>query len=373
MPRVLHILTDDRGLDTFPSVYNALYLWKKQGWNNDIATPSDCSDFKQYIDRIYPLKSVNRLLPPVVSSVWGLFQADRAYDLVITYEPKDLKAYYLASLLSGNNYGSCHLHHSLEVPSVDFEGKSPLAPIHRFLFRRALSDVDLLAIQDTFRYKLLRNFFPVIVNKPFSIVPNSFLDAVEPIAENLTWFDEIRNDAKTLILFIGGIERWSLSNELMDEIASLPEYTFLFSGWSRDGYYDELLASYGGHGHIFFDVRKKSLAELNYMVLQSDIGLAIYDSTDSNVIHMGLSSGKFFKYLQHKKPVIINDIPFLNSMVLRNGIGTVYCKGKLAQNLSDVIQSANYPQTFRDKFTYETFYNNIIKQVRELCNGTKRW
>jgi len=371
MPSVLHILTDNRGLDTFPSVYNALYLWKQQGWSNDIATPSDCSDFNQYIDRIYPLKPLSRLLPAEFSGVWGLSRITKYYDLIITYEPKDLNAFYVAGLLRGKNFSSCHLHHSLEIPSVVFEGPGLLQPFLRLILRKALPDIDLLAIQDSFRYKILCNYFPTIVHKPFSIVPNSFLDVVEPVAESLSWFDLVRNNAKTLILFIGGIERWALSNELMDEIAALTEYTFLFSGWSRDGYYAELAAKHARHGHIVFDIRKKSLADLNYIVSQADIGLAIYDSSESNVVNMGLSSGKFFKYIQHKKPVIISDIPFLNSMVAQNGIGTVYSKGNLYQCISTVLRSKEYSQLLRDKFSYDFFYKKTINQVIKFINEYK--
>jgi hypothetical protein len=297
------------------------------------------------------------------SGAFGLLGIDRYYDLIITYEPKDLEAFYIARILSGKNYGSCHLHHSLEVPSIAFDVNVPLRLLHRFLLRKALSDIDLLAIQDSLRYKMLFDYFPIIADKPFSIVPNSFLDAVEPMAENLSWFDEIRKNTKTLILYIGGIERWALSNELMDEIVDLPSYTFLFSGWSRDGYYKELITKYARYGHIMFDIRIKSLAELNYVVMQSDICLAIYDCKDSNVKNMGLSSGKFFKYIQHKKPVIINDFPMLNSLLTRNGIGAVYTKGNLGQNISAVMQGMEYPQSLRNKFSYEQFYRKTIRQV----------
>ena len=359
MPIVLHVLIEDRGLDTFPSVYNALYLWKNQGWSNDIATACDCDDFMQFIDRVYPLKPGCRVLP----AARDLSQISRHYDLIITYEPKDLEAYYIAGLLGGKRKGSRHLHHSLEIPSFAFEGNGLKKLFHRLVLRKAMGEVDLFAIQDRLRYKILCSYFPVINGKPFSIVPNSFLDAVEPMVEKLLWFDKIRKDAKTLILYIGGIERWALSTELMDEIAALPAYTFLFSGWSREGYHKELAGTYAQHGHIVFDVRKKSRAELNYMVSHSDIGLAIYNSTDINVSHTGLSSGKFFKYIQHNKPVIINDIPLLNSLVSRNGMGTVYTKGNLGRNISAVMQGGKYPQSLRNKLSFEHFYKRTIKLV----------
>ncbi|HBA73033.1 MAG: hypothetical protein A2X82_16275 [Geobacteraceae bacterium GWC2_55_20] len=362
MPSVLHILTDDRGLDTFPSVYNALCLWKKQGWDNDIATAGDCSDFNQFIDTVHPLNPTIFLLP----TAWGLSHIEKHYDLIITYDPKDLESVYIARLLSGRKLGKKHLHHSLEIPSYAFESKDLFRLIHRLLLRKALSDIDLLAIQDRFRYKILCDYFPDIVNKPFSIVPNSYLDVIEPMAEKLSWFDEVRKDADALILYIGGIERWALSNELLDEIATLPMYTFLFSGWSRDGYYDELVKKYARHGHMVFDIKKKSLADLNYMVSQSDIGMAIYDCSDCNCFNMGLSSGKFFKYIQHNKPLIINDIPFLNKLVTQNGMGAVYSRGNLGRNISFIMQSGEYTQSFRNKLGYEPFYKNTIKQVIKL-------
>lgn len=365
MPSILHILTENRGLDTFPSVYNALFLWKKAGWSNDIATPGDCSDFRQYIDGIYPLKPVNRFLPGAIPGAYSLARINKHYDLIITYEPRDLEALHLARLLSSKKIGSVHLHHSLEIPTYAFAGGGILRPLHRYVMQKAVPDIDLLAIQDMSRYKILCSLFPELLAKQFTIVPNSFLDEVEPVAESLGWFDGIRRTAGTLVLYIGGIERWTLSDEFMDEIAALPDYTFLFSGWSRDGYYEEISARFARYGHIVFDVGIKSRAELNYMVSQADICLAVYDSKDANVTNMGLSSGKFFKCIQHQKPVIINSIPMLDQLVTRNNIGRVYAKGNLGQCIFDLSQGEEYPHSLRNKFAYETFYSKTMKQVIE--------
>jgi hypothetical protein len=83
---------------------------------------------------------------------------------------------------------------------------------------------------------------------------------------------------------------------------------------------------------------------------------------------MGLSSGKFFKYIQHKKPVIINDIPMLNSLLTRNGIGAVYTKGSLGQNISAVMQGIEYPHSLRNQFSYDHFYRKTIRQVMNTMN-----
>ena len=307
MPRVLHVLLEDRGLDTFPSVYNALFLWHKRGWTNDMATACDCTEFAGLIDRVHPLKAGALVLPAAKS----LSSLTTSYDLIITYEPKDLEAVYFCQLLYKKINYRQHLHHCLEIPSYAFENSRPTTLVHRWALRRAMNTVDAVVIQDRLRYNLLKGFFPGIAGKPVVIVPNSYLEAVEPAAESLDWFDQTRDNSKTLILYVGGIERWVLSTKIMDEIASLPEYTFLFSGWSRDGYHEELTKCYAMYGHMVFDVRRKSRSDLNYMVSKSDVGLAIYDNDNVNVSNIGLSSGKFFKYVQHSKPVIINDIPLL--------------------------------------------------------------
>jgi hypothetical protein len=356
-PSVLHIVIEDRGLDTYPSVYNALYLWHRHGWTNDVATACDCAEFSELIDSVHRLEPGARIFP----AAKRLSRLDAQYDLVITYEPKDLEALYLCQLFHKKIHYRYHLHHSLEIPSFAFENSRLKTLLHRLALRRAMETVDAIVIQDRLRYNLLRGFFPSVAGKPLVIVPNSHLDAVEPSASSLEWFDDIRKNAETLILYVGGIERWVLSTAIMDEIATLPAYTFLFSGWSRDGYHEELTRRYAEYGHIIFDVRKKSRRDLNYIVSRSDIGLAIYDSSDDvNVSHIGLSSGNF-KYVQHNKPVIISDIPLLSPLVARHGIGSVYEPGNLGHAVADIVGSQGYPRSFGEKMSYERHYAKVME------------
>ena len=90
--KVLHILFWDRPLNTFPSVYNAVYLWYKYGFENHIAMPSNCFDFEEYIHRHYQLKG------SVFNKINCISNIEYFFDIVIVYSTRDLELFYLAQL-----------------------------------------------------------------------------------------------------------------------------------------------------------------------------------------------------------------------------------------------------------------------------------
>lgn len=362
MKKVLHIFNYDRELETFPSVYNAIFLWAKQGWENYVATAGNCDEFKNWIKCLYNLNG------DIVNRVRQISNIKESFDVIILYDPLDVIIFSLCSVKGSKFKYKNLVHHSLEIPLTFSENLKKLrfdsrclrimlkSVSSKFLLKFTFSKLDKLLIQDELRLNALLNRFPVLKSKQYFLTPNSYINSIEPISESLPCFDAIRNISKHLVLYIGAIERWALSLALFDEIRKLTDVTFLFSGWSGDGFSKELIKYCNGNKNIYFNLGTKNRQDLNYMVVHSDIGLAFYDPKDENVRLMGLASGKFHKYLSFGKPVIINTCPYLSEYTEKAGIGISSDFCSIAESIRKIINNYNWYQ------------NNITRKYSSSCN-----
>ena len=359
MGKVLHILPPSRDIDTYPSVYNAAYVWKKAGWANDLACASPETTMPDLFDGafLHHLHFLPRL--------WELRRLCRGYDVVVTYDPRDQRYLYLAMGSSFRRTFGCLVHHSLELPIRVMWGSAQLQPIQRVLYRRAMAKMDKLIIQDELRLGLIRELFPGLTDKPHFLVPNSFIRSLEPASEGLGWYDELRTKYDKLVLYVGGIERWALSFELFDQLKELDDVCFVFSGWSADNLADELIEYCESDEHIVFHLGAKSRSDLNYMVARSDIGLAFYDPKDENVQLLGMSSGKVHKFLSYGVPVICNEQPMLGDFLRDRQFGLACKLGDFGQTVANVLRDhAQFrdaiEKTYADVCDYEAAYQVVV-------------
>lgn len=355
MRKVLHILMNKSGLNIYPSVYNALYCWSKLGWSNHIIAGGPTGEFGHLIEKEYRFSGGYARRGAQLATIPGY------YDIVIVYDPQDLEAFYATRwLMPRNSYGQL-VHHCLEIPTTRFSGKS--------LFTRTLGKIlgggyqliDHLIVQDQRRAELFLNTFPFLKGLPVHLVTNSFMNAIEPFAPSLTWFDELREKSKFLILYTGAIEPWAVSKELIDSLPKIPGVTFLFSGWSKDGYAEALATSFRSASNVHFHLGPKSRPSFNYMVANSDAGLVWYQSIDQNVAHVGLSSGKTHKFLSLDKPVLTNGISSLHEFITENGFGVSLASEKFHAAISRLID--NHP----------TFVKNIRNRYSTLCSYEREY
>lgn len=347
--KVLHILFYDRPLNTFPSVYNGIYLLHQHGFENYITTSGNCDEFDGLIRRHYPLNG------GFLDKLKCISNIEYRFDLSIAYGPRDLELFYLSKLINPFKFKSL-LYHSLEIPTAYFTDSGGKALAHRILLKLGMSQVDKLIIQDEQRLKLLLTLCPSLKNSEYFLVKNSYINTIEPLSQSLPWFDCVRRNARHLVLYTGAIERWALSLALFDELKKLDDITFLFSGWSKDGLADEAIAYCKDSLNIHFHLGIKSRSELNYMVMNSDIGLLWYNSADSNVTSMGMSSGKFHKYLSYKKPIITNRMPQLSDYIQGRGVG-------ISSELNNISESIQYLIN-----NYAILQNNIENNYFQECD-----
>lgn len=364
--KALHVLSGESGaalrersLDTYPSVYNALHVLKQNGWDNHLITAVSTAGF----DDLLQQKHVFGKNP--LQKAWQLGKVGRDFDMIILYEPRDIKLYQLAKLFGTDlKTRTRHLvHHCLEVPVQQLGRPGWTGMLHRHLYG-GYRAVDKVIIQDAARHALLTQHCPSLKSKDTSYVPNAYIPAIEPLAATLPWFDQLRQTSQSLVCYIGAIEKWALSDKLFRVIANKPDVTFLFSGWSSDGFADAMMAQYADYPHIHFSLGKKSLAELNYIVKHTDVGLVFYDSTDPNINEIGLSSGKLHKYLSFAKPVITNDIESLRQFLHSNQFGLSTTPDQFSATIDTLVEqhahyaghiAQHYPATINFQQSYEAF------------------
>lgn len=355
MGKILHVLLNKKGLDRYPSVYNALYCWSKLGWSNYIIASDATEDLNGVIEKEYRFSGGYLRRATQLAHLPGYF------DIVIVYDPQDLAAFYGTRwLLPRNSYGKL-VHHCLEIPTGTLPGGSLFKKALHKMFAGGYRLIDHLIIQDERRAELFFNTFPHLTGLQCFLVTNSFINAIEPIAPSLDWFDQLRAKSNLLVLYIGTIDRWAFSENVIETILKVPEVTFVFSGWSEDGYAAELTARYKSATNIHFHIGAKSRPALNYMVANSDIGLVCYESMDQNVRQVGLASGKMHKFLSFQKPVLMNRIPSLHDFITLNGFG----KSVPAEDFSRAIRHL--------ADNYARFCQNINNRYSTLCDYEREY
>lgn len=358
---VLHVLNGERGLDTYPSVYNAMHVLAEHGWENHIITGGAIDGFQPIIKRSH------RFDGGYMRRAYRLSRLEGDFDLVILYEPRDVEIYQLAQLLGGRMNARCLAHHSLEIPTEILGKRGFKGSVHRFLYRGYRS-VNRLIIQDEARQKLFYDCFQELGKVGCVFVPNSYLTDLEPVAECVPWFDAIRQSKRRVVTYTGAIERWALSLDLFVNIRSMTNVSFVFSGWSYDGFAEAAIDLCKDAKHIHFDLGLKSRSELNYIVKNSDVGLIFYDSTDPNVAVIGLSSGKLHKYLSYGKPIVVNDVPSMKQFLEGNGFGLAGLTQSIPDAINKILEDyESYTERVSEKYVslidFRASYGRFIESV----------
>ncbi len=106
-----------------------------------------------------------------------------------------------------------------------------------------------------------------------------------------------------------------------------------------------------------------------------DIALLWYsDERDDNIYNIGLASGKFFKHLSLRQPVIVNSVPGLAEEIIRYNLGVVIenlgelgdAVEKIRANYSYYVKNIEY--RYMKKYDYkkaaQLFFDDIVNNVR---------
>lgn len=349
------VLRQGRPISTYPTVVNAARMWKQTGWEVDIITQAD-PDVPNLFLRFIPFTN-----PEFVLQMWQLVRHVCAYRhaVVIAYEPIDAELCAPLPLLHQARY----IYHNIELRYSDNRSYVIHNALERFFYQRC----DTVICQDPLRMgelkKLLGN--PKAGAQEFE-VPNTYMKENVP-RENRYWhrtFD-LSEDGKVL-LYTGAIQRRKLGNNVIKHIIKvLPaNWSLALWGWSVEGYADELRVEFEKQV-----LEKKLLIATEIMpeeyyamaVASATAGLVWYSTTeneDRNEYNMGLSSGKFWRFVTLRRKVLVLDKPGLGNYVNSNNLGVV------VKSLSDVteksISALGDFSLMCDKSFYEDYYSQIF-------------
>jgi glycosyltransferase involved in cell wall biosynthesis len=309
---VLLVLLNNRGISTYPAVYQTARELRSRGYRVTLLTGLGCDDSEllSYFDDI--------VVQPMVGLASALslakFVLHGAFDCVFAFEPADA---FKCSLLTTLRPSIGYVYFNLEVmeqtlpaslrQTLDFQLKKRLE-------RHFVGNCIAMVIQDQLRQRLSQQ--NGIAHPKTFLIPNSYYQADSA--------SHTPASAGVSLLYSGSLERWSIG-DLVHQLPQLvsSELRLTLSGWSRDGYLAtvrEQLASVSGLTVLESKLTTQQYTEL---VREHDIGLIWYDAVSDNVRTMGRSSGKFFRFLSLGKPVIVRDLPGLAEDVRDLGLGVV--------------------------------------------------
>lgn len=354
--RVLMVLRQGRRISTYPTVVNAARLWQRAGATVDIITkaepdvPELFTDFTQFTPGGFILNFID---------VIGMCRKHR-YDVVIGYEPID--AELLAFL--PDIFPARYVYHNIELryPS-DWKYL-----LHNWLERRFYAKANIVICQDGLRLGELRSLLyrnAKTESKVFCCVPNTYLQEDSPDEPRyLHDYLSLSSDTK-ILLYSGAIQQKKLPFEVVQHILKVMpnDWRLVLSGWSVEGYADELMKACGAAGRLFFYL--ETVDELSYLNLTASAtaGLVWYDGgNDPNEYNIGLSSGKFWRFLTLGKKSIITDRPGMGEFARNIGAGVVIANVELLKPADFIYLEQNIDVKY--DFFYDRYYNELLLMLK---------
>jgi len=247
--------------------------------------------------------------------------------------------------------------------SLELYIKKEMGAIKRYVFkalecffnRRAVFSI----IQDNQRKKILQRENGVDSNN-ILVFPNSYLlFSSESHERSILNRYNISKDKK-VILYGGSIfARWAMTNELIKDVKNWPdEWVLLLHSRAKLTEIRKYLKIDWKNldKKIIFSEKPLNDYEYENLAKACRIGVALYNSgVSENIKYVGYSSGKIAQYLKCAKPVIINNLPLLNEMVVNFRCGIVI------NEINDIKKAII--KIDRD---YDNFSKNALKAYNEI-------
>jgi len=242
------------------------------------------------------------------------------FNLIFGVDPRGL----LLATATGVSLGIPTAYYSLELLLKNEINRLPpriLKTIEVYCSQRAKFSV----IQDEMRANILSRENK-IRRQEIVLLPNSYLGPA--IVERTNYLHQKLGipQGKKIILHIGSIEEFSSSIPLA-QAAHTWENNWVLVFHTRRSFqnnaYEIKFLQLIDNCHVYLSDKPVSHEMLKDVVASADVGIALYNAKPSgkNVYCMGLSSGKLALYLKQGLPVIVSDLPLINTMVQQYGCG----------------------------------------------------
>ncbi len=389
--RIAVFFYEDRSIDTYPYIINAVRLLSDRGYRADLflnkkqntkLNIKNCnifitSDFNKYD---YVLNTVNRVK-----------EQEFNYDFLFAYSLEGLlisfllnqeknqiipSAYFSMELIYKNMFFLNILQSFYYILKLDFK-KFKLAVL-KFLFiyrqKKMEKIVKFSVIMDKYRADRLKKEFS-FANK-IHLLPNSYIGISRESTDYAYEKFDIPREKK-ILLFTGGIEKYVFDKNLPSVAQNCgPGFVMLLSGFSRDNYVNIIKKKYNHlikTGRLIINQQNLNEEEYDKLIRSCYIGLAWYKKTKiKNLYYMGLSSGKLTKYLSCKKPVIAPSYLFkYKELIDGNRIGKTcadtseICRAitQISAEYDKLIENAE--NFYTEKIEFKKQFNPVIQELEK--------
>jgi hypothetical protein len=240
----------------------------------------------------------------------------------------------------------------------------------------ACKDIQFAICQDSMRAYLLskENNIPIekIINVPISESYNGPYNRSTYLHEKL----EIPNDKK-IVLYIGTIGKWTMTEELIKSTKLWPEewVLVLHPRYGVDHTVMPFLERIKNNPKVYLSSEPKNHTyELEDIICSADLGLILYDIdisspyTGKNILFVGLSSGKFSCFIKYRIPVVVNNNTNIADIVSKYNLGYVVSSvddiGLLLSDNNTGLLYGNCDVFFK-KYLDFAIYESLILSVIE--------
>ena len=367
MPKkIAMIINENRALSTYPSFYNSLLLFLKEGYEVDLIVPEsmniDCDTKNSTVIKynskgILPFQTINQL-------IWIIYRLiPKEYNLILPYHACGLIATGIMCTIKKTSYG----YFCLEIVCFD-EIRNVAGKLIKSLEIHFNKKADFTIVQDKSRKELIKKTHGLKDDSIFCI-PNSYLGPFNEDSEYLRdKFDIPRN--KKVILYSGALELWAIDESLIHSVNEWDNnYVLVLHGYCRNDYLEKVLMPLvekinSKRKKIYLSLNLVDETEYMRLISSADIGLAWYKKDLSeNVSTIGLSSGKMNAYLRCGIPIIIPTyLEDLRKFANEHKIGVaVDSEYEIKDGILEILN------------VYDYYKNNTIKYYKENLDFEKKF
>lgn len=372
MSKILFLFQlNTRPLDGYPYILNLAKLLCKEGIGVDFLAHKE-------VAKGYVIENFNYVTIPEANNdyeflkycIEHLQKHNGEYDFIISFSIVGIWAHLYNILHHKNKLNGAYF--SMEL--FDFEKKPKgIMKFYYKIFRPLLKKkIKFCVAQDKNRANLVKKYSH-FANKVFSL-PNSYI-GLDFEKSKFAYKKFSIPENKKILLYIGGIENWAFDKNLPENLTPLldKDYILLLNGSSRDNTAEELKGTYRDlidSGKMIISSEHLSEDDLSQLVKSAHIGLAWYRKYDDiesisgqNMYYMGLSSGKFCKYLSCGIPVILPSFYFGYNELIEQ-----YKFGRCAEYSSSICEQVEFIDKHYNEFTQnaETYYEKHLEYSTQV-------
>jgi len=373
-------------LDTVPSAYNLVASFARAGFAVDVYTTrysaSPTAVFQDAQVQVHLLgewssrpSTTRRLLPLFLANVARRCYS-RDYGCVVGVDPFGLIVASAVSMLRNVPV----VYFSLEILVQSELRRMPVLMLVKQLERILSKRARYVIVQDKERGRLVVQQNGLVPSK-ILLLPNSPLGSAR--RRKSSYLPEkfgIASNRK-VVLHAGTIDFWTMSEELARTALTWPDdWTLVFQSRFRvdESEYGKGVLQLADGVEIIVSSEPVPSSELPELVDSADVGLVLYRLTGqgllgSNMMHVGLSSGKLAQYLQAGLPVVTTDQPSLRRLVEQYECGRVVSDlSEIESGLMDIFSryddySANAIHAYETEFRFEPRFEVLLKHIIEIC------